>query len=43
MLNDEPRMFFIHFWANDDAQKLATSLRAALDTMNVPKKSANSQ
>ncbi len=43
MLNDEPRMFFIHFWANDDAQKLATSLRAALDTMNVPKKGAHSQ
>jgi hypothetical protein len=43
MLNDEPRMFFIHFWANDDAQKLANSLRAALDTMNVPKKGAHSQ
>ena len=37
MLNDEPRMFFIHFWANDDAQKLAKSLRGALDTMNVAK------
>jgi hypothetical protein len=43
MLADEPRMFFIHFWANDDAQKLANSLRAALDTMNVPKKGAHSQ
>ena len=43
MLNDEPRMFFIHFWANDDAQKLAASLRAALDTMNVAKASAHSQ
>jgi Domain of Unknown Function (DUF1259) len=37
MLNDEPRMFFIHFWANDDAQKLASSLSAALGTMNVRK------
>ncbi len=23
MLNEQPRLFFIHFWANDDAQKLA--------------------
>jgi len=30
MLNDEPRMFFMHFWANDDAQKLARGLAAAL-------------
>ena len=31
MLDEQPRMFFIHFWANDDAQKLARGLRAALD------------
>jgi hypothetical protein len=31
MLNEEPRLFFMHFWANDDAVKLATSLRAALE------------
>jgi hypothetical protein len=31
MLNDEPRLFFMHFWANDDAVKLARGLRAALD------------
>ena len=31
MLNEEPRMFFIHFWANDDALKLARGVRAALD------------
>src|SRR5450631_1044644 len=31
MLDEEPRMFFIHFWANDDALKLARSVRAALD------------
>ena len=34
MLNDEPRLFFMHFWANDDAAKLARGLRSALDTMN---------
>ena len=31
MLDDEPRLFFMHFWANDDAIKLAKGLRAALD------------
>ena len=31
MLTEQPRMFFIHFWANDDAVKLAKGLRAALD------------
>jgi hypothetical protein len=31
MLDEEPRMFFIHFWANDDAVKLAHGVRAALD------------
>jgi hypothetical protein len=31
MLDDQPRMFFIHFWANDDALKLAKGVRAALD------------
>ena len=31
MLDEEPRMFFIHFWAKDDAQKLAKGIRAALD------------
>lgn len=35
MLTEEPRLFFMHFWANDDAMKLATTLRAALDRMNV--------
>jgi hypothetical protein len=37
MLNDEPRLFFMHFWANDDAQKLAKGLRAALDQVKVAK------
>jgi hypothetical protein len=31
MLGDEPRLYFMHFWANDDAAKLAHALRAALD------------
>ena len=31
MLNEEPRIFFMHFWANDAALKLAQGLRAALD------------
>jgi hypothetical protein len=31
MLDDQPRMFFIHFWANDDAEKLAHGVRAALE------------
>lgn len=30
MLAEEPRLFFMHFWANDDALKLARGLRAAL-------------
>ena len=31
MLDEQPRVFFMHFWANDDAVKLAKGLRAALD------------
>jgi len=31
MLTEQPRVFFVHFWANDDALKLAKGLRAALD------------
>ena len=31
LLNDEPRLFFMHFWANDDAIRLAKVLRSALD------------
>lgn len=37
MLNDDPRLFFTHFWANDDAVKLAQGLRAALDETNSAK------
>ncbi len=31
MLTEQPRLIFLHFWANDDALKLARGLRAALD------------
>ena len=31
MLDEQPRLYFLHFWANDDALKLAKGLRAALD------------
>ena len=31
MLDEQPRLYFMHFWANDDAIKLAKGLRAALD------------
>jgi Domain of Unknown Function (DUF1259) len=39
MLNDEPRLFFVHFWANDDAVKLARALRAGLDAVHVAARS----
>lgn len=35
MLDEQPRLFFMHFWANADSQKLAKGLRAALDKVNV--------
>jgi hypothetical protein len=31
MLDEQPRLYFMHFWANDDAIKLAKGVRAALD------------
>ena len=31
MLDEQPRLIFMHFWANDDALKLAKGLREALD------------
>jgi hypothetical protein len=31
MLTEQPRIIFMHFWANDDAIKLAKGLRAAID------------
>lgn len=35
MLDEQPRLFFCHFWANDDATKLAKGLRSALDNSAV--------
>jgi hypothetical protein len=37
MLTEQPRMIFIHFWANDDAVKLAKGLRAALEKTAIAK------
>jgi hypothetical protein len=33
-LFDTPRLFYMHFWANDDPVKLAQGLKAALDQTN---------
>ena len=37
MIDEEPRLYFMHFWAKDDAQKLARGLKAALDLVNSKK------
>jgi hypothetical protein len=37
MLTEQPRLIFMHFWANDDAIKLARGIRAALDKTAVGK------
>src|SRR5882762_8843593 len=37
MLTEQPRLFFMHFWANDDAGKLARSLKAALNKVKLTK------
>jgi hypothetical protein len=39
MVDENPRLYFMHFWANDDAQALAGGLRAALDLMNLKRSS----
>ena len=33
-LMDTPRLFYMHFWGNDDSVKLAQALKAALDMTN---------
>ena len=33
-LMDTPRLFYMHFWGNDDPVKLAQALKAALDVTN---------
>ncbi|MDG4884144.1 DUF1259 domain-containing protein [Mesorhizobium sp. WSM4884] len=35
MLDDQPRLFFMHFWANDDVGKLAKGLKLALDQVHL--------
>jgi hypothetical protein len=37
MLDDQPHLYFMHFWANDDARKLAEGLKAALAQINIVK------
>ena len=37
MLDDQPHLYFMHFWANDDARKLAEGLKAALTQINIAK------
>jgi len=37
MLDEQPRLFFMHFWANDDAKKLGQGLKAALGHINIAK------
>jgi hypothetical protein len=34
-LTDEPRLFFVHYWAVGDAVRLAQAIRRAVDTTNV--------
>lgn len=36
-LMDTPRLFYMHFWANDDPARLAQGLKAALDQTNSKK------
>jgi hypothetical protein len=35
MIDDSPHLFFMHFWATDDAQRLARALRSAIDRANL--------
>jgi len=35
MLNESPRLLFMHFWGEGDALKVARGLRAALDQMDI--------
>ncbi len=34
-LNEDPRLLYIHFWANDDATELAETLGQAIGQHNV--------
>jgi hypothetical protein len=35
MVGEQPRLYFMHFWAHDDALKLAAGLKAALSHIDV--------
>ena len=37
MLDDQPHLYFMHFWANDDPRRLAEGLKAALAQINIAK------
>jgi hypothetical protein len=37
MLDDEPRLFFMHFWANSDLKSLLDGLHAAIGNIDVAK------
>jgi hypothetical protein len=38
LMMDQPHVLFMHFWGNDDAGKLSTALRAALDATAMGRK-----
>jgi len=40
LIDESPRLYFMHFWANDDAMKLARGLNAALAKTNSMKPKA---
>ena len=37
MLDDQPRLYFMHFWAHDDAGKLAQGLKSAISHIAIAK------
>jgi hypothetical protein len=37
MLGEQPRLFFLHFWAHGDARKLVAGIKAALGHIDVAK------
>jgi hypothetical protein len=36
MLNEQPRIFFLHYWGTGPAEKLAETVRAAFDQATGP-------
>lgn len=41
MIDEEPRLFFAHFWAHGDALRLARGIHAGLEHMNVKKRGSS--